>query len=121
VQGEKGGHQHQETSTSNDLSHTSFFHLLSFSSSVESWPALKQIIVTGRVSAWACPLLVDTLLSVVQKPGSRTTSKKTKALMKRREQERIQLFELTFSHVRTQKDPAPFCFVFVWTTLYFLI
>jgi hypothetical protein len=66
----------------------------------DSFPALKLIIETGRVSAWSCPLLVNTLLS------SKTLKKKTKNQMKSIEKERIILLELTFLHVHDLHEDA---------------
>jgi hypothetical protein len=43
-----------------------------------SWPVLMAIIETGRVSAWACPMLVDTLLSSSKKRATIAKKKSTK-------------------------------------------
>ena len=85
----------------------------------ESWPALKLLINTGRVSAWSCPMLVDTLLYPIQdsaaalgssssknKKSTNKSQKITKQEMKRLEKDRMDLLEATLLHVQDLHEEA---------------
>ena len=79
-----------------------------------SWPALTQMLNTGRVSAWSCPMLIDTLLvgtegtTPTPTPAGKKTKgqKKTKQEVKRMEKTRMLLLEATLHHVQDLHEEA---------------